>query len=87
MCEFKGAASYYNLVLHGKTVQNVGWFYPEPQPAFAAIKDHVAFYPSKVDAALVDGEPVQPQAGDFYGGWITRKIVGPFKGAAGTWGW
>ena len=87
MCEFKGTAGYYNLTLGGKMVQNVAWFYSEPQPAFAAIKDHVAFYPSKVDAALVDGEQVQAQAGDFYGGWITSKIVGPFKGGAGTSGW
>lgn len=35
------------------------------------------FYPSKVE--------VQP--GDFYGGWITPNIVGPFKGGPGTWGW
>lgn len=87
VCEFKGMASYYTVTVDGRTVQRVAWAYPEPTPAFAAIRDHVAFYPSKVDAALVDGELVQAQAGDFYGGWITRNIVGPFKGGAGTWGW
>jgi len=34
----------------------------------------------------VDGERVNAQAGDFYGGWITSEIVGPFKGGSGTWG-
>jgi hypothetical protein len=40
-----------------------------------------------VDAAWVDDEPVAAQAGDFYGGWITSEITGPFKGAPGTGGW
>lgn len=86
-CEFKGRAAYYDLALGDKRVGNVAWFYPQPTPAFTAIKDHLAFYPSKVDACLVDGELVQSQEGDFYGGWITKNIVGPFKGGAGTWGW
>jgi hypothetical protein len=40
-----------------------------------------------MDACMVDDEQVQAQAGDFYGGWITKEIVGPFKGGAGTFGW
>lgn len=86
-CEYKGEASYYTLTLNGKTIQNIAWFYAEPSPSYTAIEGHLAFYPSKVDVALVDGEPVQAQAGDFYGGWITKNIVGPFKGGPGTWGW
>lgn len=86
-CEFKGMAAYYDLAQVGKHVSNIAWFYPQPTLAFAALTDHLAFYPSKVDACLVDGELVQPQDGDFYGGWITRNIVGPFKGGPGTWGW
>jgi hypothetical protein len=31
--------------------------------------------------------PIEPQAGDFYGGWITSDIVGPFKGELGTKWW
>ena len=42
---------------------------------------------SRVSACFVNGERVKPQEGDFYGGWITSDIVGPFKGGAGTWGW
>ena len=44
-------------------------------------------YPSKVDACFVDEEKVVVQEGDFYGGWITSDVVGPFKGAPGTYGW
>lgn len=86
-CEWKGTASYYTLVVGEKQVINVGWYYRDPNANFAAIKDYVAFYPSKVDACYVDEEKVQAQAGDFYGGWITSDIVGPFKGGAGSWGW
>ncbi len=63
------------------------WLYPEPTTSFEDIKDHVAFYPSKMDACWVDGEKLEAQPGDFYGGWITPEIVGPFKGAPGTSGW
>jgi hypothetical protein len=40
-----------------------------------------------MDACFVDGEKVEPQPGNFYGGWITSDIVGPFKGVLGSWGW
>tara|TARA_R110002049_G_scaffold2750_2_gene21507 strand:- start:312933 stop:313055 length:123 start_codon:yes stop_codon:yes gene_type:complete len=40
-----------------------------------------------MDACYIDGELVIAQPGDFYGGWITNDVVGPFKGAAGTRGW
>jgi len=86
-CEFKGQAGYYTLTVGDRQVENAGWFYSSPTPAFAGIRDYVAFYPSKMDTCLMDGEAVVAQAGDFYGGWITKDIVGPFKGEAGTWGW
>ena len=86
-CEFKGRAGYVGLSVGGKRVDNAGWFYADPAPAFADLKDCIAFYPSKMDACLVDGETVRPQAGDFYGGWITSDIAGPFKGEPGTRGW
>ena len=86
-CEWKGRAAYYTIVGKDKQVQNAAWFYPDPTPAFASIKDYVAFYPHLMDACYVNGEQVQPQPGDFYGGWITSDIVGPFKGSPGTWGW
>lgn len=86
-CEFKGGAVYWTLKLNGQEAQNVGWSYPDPTEGFETVKDYLAFYPSRVEACFVDRERVQAQAGDFYGGWITAEIKGPFKGEAGTWGW
>lgn len=86
-CEWKGYAGYYTVAVGDKRVENAAWFYPNPTPSFATIKDCVAFYPHLMDACYVDGEKVQPQPGNFYGGWITSDIVGPFKGDPGTWGW
>jgi len=86
-CEWKGLAEYYTVAVGDKQVQNAAWFYPDPTPTFTAIKDYVAFYPHLMDACYVNGEKVQPQPGNFYGGWITSDIVGPFKGSPGTWGW
>lgn len=86
-CEFKGRAAYWNIVLDGHEVAQAAWSYPSPNASFAPLKDYLAFYPSKVDACYVADERVQAQEGDFYGGWITSNIVGPFKGGTGTWGW
>jgi uncharacterized protein (DUF427 family) len=86
-CEWKGMAAYYSLVVGDRRVEQAAWYYPDPTPNFEAIRNYVAFYPSRVDACYVDGEKVQSQPGDFYGGWITQDIVGPFKGDPGTWGW
>ena len=86
-CEWKGLASYYDLIVEARVISNAGWYYPQPNEDFALIMNYVAFYPSKMDACYVDGELVQAQAGDFYGGWVTKDIVGPFKGGIGSWGW
>ena len=79
-CEWKGQAAYYTVKVGSKTSPEAAWYYPNPSPGYEGIKNYVAIYPGRVDAALVDGEQVEPQPGDFYGGWITRGIVGPFKG-------
>lgn len=88
-CEFKGVANYWDLNLPGGRgqVADVAWSYATPSAAYFELKDHLAFYASKVDECLVDGERVEPQQGDFYGGWITSEVSGPFKGAPGTRGW
>ncbi len=86
-CEWKGQGAYYSLAVGDRRAEDVAWYYPEPTPAFASIANYVAFYPASMDACYVDGERVKPQPGSFYGGWITSNIVGPFKGAEGTWGW
>jgi len=86
-CEWKGAASFFSVETGDRRAVDAAWSYSNPTVNFAAIKDYVAFYPAVMDACYVDGEVVTPQPGGFYGGWITRDIVGPFKGAEGTWGW
>ena len=86
-CEWKGAADYWNIVMGDAVVRDAAWSYPRPTGSFAALKDCLAFYASRVDECFVDGERVQPQPGDFYGGWITSHVRGPFKGPPGTLGW
>ncbi len=86
-CEWKGAATYWDAVVDGRRYPGVAWSYEDPVEGYTALRGAVAFYPSRVDRALVDGETVRAQAGDFYGGWITDEVVGPFKGDPGTWGW
>jgi uncharacterized protein (DUF427 family) len=86
-CEFKGSASYWTLEVGERISEDAAWSYPDPTRWFEAIAHHFAFYPSKVDGCYVNGERVWAQEGDFYGGWITSKVVGPFKGGPGTWGW
>ena len=86
-CEFKGEASYYDLKVGDKLVKDVAWYYKTPTKQYAAAANHLCFYASKVDECYVGEEKVQAQSGDFYGGWITNDVVGPFKGASGTWGW
>jgi len=87
LCEFKGAARYFTLRVGDRVSRHVAWTYPDPTPAFASLKDTLCFYPSRVDEAIVDGERVRSQEGDFYGGWITSDVAGPFKGGPGTLGW
>lgn len=86
-CEWKGMAGYYTIVVSDQQAVNAAWYYPNPTADFAAMKDYVAFYPSRMEACYVDDEKVTPQPGQFYGGWITSDIVGPFKGESGSWGW
>ena len=85
LCEWKGLATYWGLS-SGPGRRTVGWSYPEPKPSFSRIRDHVCFYPGILEC-FVDGERVLPQPGRFYGGWITKEIVGPFKGEQGTEHW
>jgi uncharacterized protein (DUF427 family) len=85
-CEWKGQADYLAVVIGDERIDDAGWRYRSPTPAFEAIRDHVAFYPQKLEC-FVDGERAQPMPGGFYGGWITHEIVGPFKGGAGSAHW
>jgi uncharacterized protein (DUF427 family) len=86
-CEFKGAARYLDALIDDRRFEAVAWTYPQPSPGYEQLKDHFAFYPGRVDAAWLDAEPVRAQDGDFYGGWVTAELIGPFKGAPGTSRW
>ncbi|HEY5520151.1 MAG TPA: DUF427 domain-containing protein [Candidatus Limnocylindrales bacterium] len=86
-CEWKGDASYFTLLVGDRVIRNVGWTYRQPLPGYEAIRDHLAFYAGLVDEAWVGDERATPQPGRFYGGWVTSRIVGPFKGAPGSSGW
>lgn len=87
VCEYKGGARYLSVVVGDREARDAVWHYPEPRAPYEALADHACFYPQKMDECRVDGEIVVPQPGQFYGGWITSDIVGPFKGAPGTLGW
>jgi len=87
VCEWKGAASYADIVVGDAVSRDAAWSYPTPAPRYAILGDHIAFYAGRVDHVTVDGELVRPQPGGFYGGWITDDVVGPFKGDPGTRGW
>ena len=87
LCEWKGAAVYWDVVVGDVALPSVGWSYPNPTAPFLLLRDDVAFYAAPFDRCLVDGEVVTPQPGGFYGGWITRALAGPFKGVPGSRGW
>lgn len=86
-CEWKGQAAYLDVVVGDEVLPSIAWTYPTPTKGFEVLLDHVALYPGRVDTCTVDGEVVQPQPGNFYGGWITSRVTGPFKGSPGTSGW
>ncbi len=86
-CEWKGLTHYYDIDVNGVRVKSAAWFYEQPTRMFEELQNHVAFYPGLMEACFVDGERVTPQPGGFYGGWITKDVVGPFKGEPGTEGW
>ena len=86
-CEFKGMAHYYDIMVDDQRAARAAWGYSEPSSLYRNLQGCVSVYAHLVDACYVNDEKVQAQEGDFYGGWITSNIVGPFKGGAGTWGW
>lgn len=85
-CEWKGTATYWNIIVNGERIPKAAWSYHNPSSRFELIDGYYSFYPGKVNC-FVDGERVQPQPGEFYGGWVTSEIVGPMKGEHGTGGW
>ena len=86
-CEFKGEAVYVDALIADRRYEAVAWMYRQASPGYEALNGHLAFYPGRVDAAWLDEERVRAQDGDFYGGWISAEVAGPFKGASGTSRW
>jgi len=87
LCEWKGTARYYAYAAGSRRIEDVAWSYPDPTAGYEAIRGCLAFYAGRVDEAWVGDERATPQPGDFYGGWVTSRIVGPIKGGPGSLGW
>ena len=100
LCEWKGMAAYHSYVgppgpagptspagPTGRRIANIAWSYPTPNPGYDEIRGYLAFYANRVDEAWVGDERATPQPGQFYGGWVTSRIVGPIKGEPGSYGW
>jgi uncharacterized protein (DUF427 family) len=91
VCEWKGAAVYYDVIAGGKIARAAAWAYPEPLTdlgcGYERIANYVAFYCAKMDGCFLDDERVRPQPGGFYGGWVTDSLAGPIKGVPGSDGW
>jgi uncharacterized protein (DUF427 family) len=87
VCEWKGSATYFDVTIKGDKIPSIAWSYPNPTPTFMILKNHIAFYAAPFDGCFVDGEKVLPQPGEFYGGWITSRQSGPFKGVPGSRFW
>lgn len=87
VCEWKGVATYFDVIGRSRRAPRAAWTYPDPTPDFASIAGYVAFYAGPMDACFVGDERVQPQPGGLYGGWVTSWLEGPFKGDPGTEGW
>lgn len=86
-CEWKGQASYFDLVSGESVSERAAWTYPRPTRGFEPIAGAIAVMAAAVDRCTVNGETVLPQPGGFYGGWITSWVRGPFKGIPGSMGW
>ncbi|WP_029032476.1 DUF427 domain-containing protein [Salinarimonas rosea] len=87
ICEWKGQAAYFDVVCGAVRAPRAAWSYPRPTPPFRPMAGFTTFYPALMEGCFVDGERVVPQEGGFYGGWITSRVAGPFKGGPGTRFW
>jgi uncharacterized protein (DUF427 family) len=85
-CEWKGTASYFDVLGGGRAAPRAAFTYESPATGFESIASWISFYPALVEC-LLDAEPVEPQPGGFYAGWVTAEIAGPIKGEPGSAGW
>nr|WP_321984879.1 DUF427 domain-containing protein [uncultured Lichenicoccus sp.] len=87
LCEWKGEARYWTIRVGTARAERAAWSYPDPVPAYEALRDHLAVYAGMMDQCFVGDEAATPQPGGFYGGWVTSDLQGPFKGIPGSMGW
>jgi uncharacterized protein (DUF427 family) len=87
ICEWKGVARHWHARVGDRRVEEAAWSYPDPKPGYEPIAGYYAFYPARMDRCIVGTERVLPQPGTYYGGWITSRVTGPFKGGEGTADW
>ncbi|SDL50925.1 DUF427 domain-containing protein [Aliiruegeria lutimaris] len=87
VCEWKGAARYFDVIAGRQTAPRAAWCYTRPTRRFKALAGYLAFYANAMDGCFVDGERGTPQPGAFYGGWVTPNLTGIPKGAPGTEHW
>jgi uncharacterized protein (DUF427 family) len=86
-CEWKGIATYWTVRVGDRVAEKAAWSYEAPDAGYEPLRGHLAFYAGKMDACFVGNDRVTPQPGDYYGGWITPNITGPFKGAPDSSRW
>ncbi|MEO5577083.1 MAG: DUF427 domain-containing protein [Gaiellaceae bacterium] len=73
-CEWKGTATYFDVVAGHVRAERSAWTYPRPTAGFEPIRDAIAFYCGPMDECLVDGERAEPESNPYYGGWVTADI-------------
>lgn len=86
-CEWKGQASYFDVIGGDRVAAGAGWTYLQPTGGFADLRGAVAVMAAQMDECRLNDEVVTAQPGGFYGGWITSTVAGPFKGIPGSFGW
>ena len=86
-CEWKGDARYHSIALGAHVAERSAWSYPSPTSEYEVLRDHVGIYARPMDRCTVGGHEVTPQPGQFYAGWVTPDLSGPFKGSPGSAGW
>jgi uncharacterized protein (DUF427 family) len=87
LCEWKGRARHFGLAFGPSVAVDAAWAYEDPFPEFERLRGYLSFHPGRVDRCSIGGSTALPQPGEYYGGWVTPDLVGPFKGAPGSAGW
>ena len=91
LCEWKGVAVYYDVVVGAARAREAAFAYPDPledlSMGYDRLAGFIAFYASRMDACFIGETRATPQPGGFYAGWVTPRLKGPIKGEPGSEGW